>query len=428
MNRWKATLSSLAILAIAASCSILGGARQDAGWPGRPEGFSDRYSLEEMVVLSRHNIRSPLSGGGSVLSRITPHSWFEWTSKPAELSRKGAASEIRMGMFFRQWAGSERLIDKKIPLQEQTRFYANSLQRTVRTAECFLEGMFPGGGIEVERHMATYTMDPVFNPQTTGVDEGFRSLALKEIAAMGGRDGFRGIGRKMAENFRLMEDVLDMKDSPAALNDTTAFCLDDAQILIREHAEPAMRGGLKMAASASDALILQYYEEQDDARAAFGHRLGFGDWERIAEVKDWYQDVLFTGPAVARNVSRPLLQVIRSELLHKDRRFTFLCGHDSNLGSVMAALGVSSFSLPDALEKTTPIGAKLVFEKFLGRDGKEYADIMLVYAPANKLRRGSKFSLASPPSYIRLEISSLKANDDGLYLLSDLSAHIGSLL
>ena len=36
----------------------------------RPEGFAERYTREEMVILSRHNIRSPLSGPGSVLSRI----------------------------------------------------------------------------------------------------------------------------------------------------------------------------------------------------------------------------------------------------------------------------------------------------------------------------------------------------------------------
>ena len=66
-------------------------------FPSRPEGFRDRYTLSEAVVLSRHNIRSPLSGPGSVLSRITPHEWFSWTSAPGELSRKGAVLETQMG-------------------------------------------------------------------------------------------------------------------------------------------------------------------------------------------------------------------------------------------------------------------------------------------------------------------------------------------
>ena len=65
-------------------------------------GLSERYALDEMVILSRHNIRSPISGPGSVLSRITPHEWFQWTSAPGELSLKGGALEAEMGQFFRE--------------------------------------------------------------------------------------------------------------------------------------------------------------------------------------------------------------------------------------------------------------------------------------------------------------------------------------
>ena len=42
----------------------------------------DGYTLDRVVVLSRHNIRSPLSGIGSLLGDITPHEWFNWTIFP----------------------------------------------------------------------------------------------------------------------------------------------------------------------------------------------------------------------------------------------------------------------------------------------------------------------------------------------------------
>ena len=38
------------------------------------------YTLQQVVVLSRHNIRSPLSGGDSLLGKISPHTWFAWSS------------------------------------------------------------------------------------------------------------------------------------------------------------------------------------------------------------------------------------------------------------------------------------------------------------------------------------------------------------
>lgn len=41
-------------------------------WLERADGFQDKYELEQMVVLSRHSIRTPLVGKGSVLSRLRP--------------------------------------------------------------------------------------------------------------------------------------------------------------------------------------------------------------------------------------------------------------------------------------------------------------------------------------------------------------------
>ena len=59
------------------------------------------------------------------------------------------------------------------------------------------------------------------------------------------------------------------------------------------------------------------------------------------------------------------------------RKFTFLCGHDSNIAGVFAALDVEDYRLPNAIEKMTPIGAKFVVEKWLGDDGPidAYKDI-----------------------------------------------------
>lgn len=426
MRKLRLLFLALAFFALAVSCNKN---EPDIrpGWVERPSGFSNRYALDEMVVLSRHNIRSPLSGGGSVLSRITPHSWFEWTSKPSELSVKGGELEVIMGGFFREWVDQENLFDGKQPAANETRFYSNSLQRTIATTSNFINGMYPSSGFKVEHHMTLGTMDPVFNPQTTGVDDAFQTLALNEIAAMGGADGFVGLGRKMASNFTLLEQVLDIKDSPAAKNDTLTIATDDVKITIKDFAEPSMKGGLKMACSASDALTLQYYEETDDAKASFGHNLSFSDWEKITAIKEWYQEVLFTSPAVAKNVSALMINEIRSELLLPNRKFTFLCGHDSNLGSVMAALHCKKFDLTDALEKSTPIGGKLVFEKWHGKDGKEYIDMLLVYASASQLRAKSNLSLSTPPSYVKLEISGLPANADGLYRMDDFLAYLESL-
>ena len=86
------------------------------------------YQLKEMVVLSRHNIRSPLSGNGSALAKITPHKWFSWTSAPSELSQRGGELETMMGQYFRKRLEKEQLIPENYqPKEGEVRFYANSM-------------------------------------------------------------------------------------------------------------------------------------------------------------------------------------------------------------------------------------------------------------------------------------------------------------
>ena len=74
MKRFVLLLAAL-LSVVACSPRLAPGSTSSEGtaFMPRPEGFAERYAREEMVILSRHNIRSPLSGPGSVLSRITPH-------------------------------------------------------------------------------------------------------------------------------------------------------------------------------------------------------------------------------------------------------------------------------------------------------------------------------------------------------------------
>ena len=383
----------------------------------RPESFGERYTLKQVVVLSRHNIRSPLSGRQSALQRITPHEWYHWSSAPSELSLRGGALETMMGQYFRKWLVSEGLMrENEIPTEGTMRFYANSLQRTIATAQYFSSGMLPVANIRIEHHCELGKMDSVFAPQITDDSEAFKVLAQQQITAMGGEKGMVGIGEKMADNYKVLERVLDMDRSKACLEgDTCHFRTDDAHVYLIKYREPGMGGSLRLACQAADALVLQYYEEPDAVKAAFGHTLRWEDWESISAIKDWYGDVLFTAPVVARQVARPLLWTMLEELQTEGRKFTFLCGHDSNIGSVLAALDAEEYSLPMTIEKKTPIGCKLVIEKWEDTEGQVYAAINLVYQSTEQLRSMALLDLENPPMVFPIRLKGLSANADGLY-------------
>lgn len=390
----------------------------------RTADFHSRYTLKEAVVLSRHNIRSPLSGPESALGQLTPHEWFHWSSGKSELSLRGGVLETEMGQFFRKWLVSEGLISENhLPAEGTMRFYANSMQRTIATTQYFSSGLLPVANVEIEHHYDLNTMDPVFTPQLTAASDDYCARARQQIADLFGNGSLEGIGEKMAENYALLQDVLDVEQSAAwQTGGFSGFKVDDTNILLELNKEPGMTGSLKTACSASDALVLQYYEEPDELKAAFGHQLMLSDWEKISAVKDYYGDILFTAPLVAINVAHPLLQTILEELQTEGRQFTFLCGHDSNLGSVLAALGLSEYKLPQAIESKTPIGSKLVFEKWEGADGSQYAAINLVYQRVDQLRQMPLLMLDNPPMVFPVALEGLTANEDGLYKFSDLEA------
>lgn len=389
----------------------------------RSPEFKEKYTLKEVVILSRHNIRSPLSDNGSALGKLTPHRWTNWSAASSELTLRGGVLETMMGQFFRKWLVSEGLFTENyVPNADEVNFYANSMQRTIATAQYFSSGFMPIANVAVRHRYAPSKMDPVFFPRLTKVSEAFCSDAMNQIAAMGGKKGIRGINEGLEDSYRIIADVLDLKDSPACKSgETCAFDDYDTQIILKKGEEPALKGSLKLANSASDAFILQYYEEADAQKAAFGHDISISDWEKIARIKDVYGDVLFTAPVVAYNVAHPLLVYMNDELNSDARKFTFLCGHDSNIASVNAALEVEDYELPSSIEKKTPIGSKLVFEKWIDKSGNEFVAINLVYQTTEQLRNIEMLDLDHSPMVYQLQLKGLKLNADGLYSFEDVN-------
>ena len=376
------------------------------------------YRLCKVLILSRHNLRSPTVNGSRIVNSLTPHSWFHWTAGPGELSMKGAQLETIMGQYFRQWLESEGLIGANyVPEIGEMRFYANSYQRTIATARYFSSGMLPMANIHIERRLALNEADPVFLPETPdSFSDEFRARVKKEVETLG---GVQGIGKRLEPDAALVAEVIDFKDSEYAREKgISSFTANDLSFDIETL---RLTGSLRTAGRASDALTLQYYEaeENDTSQAAFGHELTFEQWQGIARVKDLGITQYFYLPTMARQFARPLLAVMRDELAENGRRFTFLCGHDVNLATVLPSLEVEEYTLRDTIEEKTPIGTKLVIEKRIGEDGEAYASLKLVYQSAEQMQSRAPLSLEHPPVIVPLHLQGLQTNEDGLYRFDD---------
>lgn len=94
---------------------------------------------------------------------------------------------------------------------------------------------------------------------------------MSEIEAQGGEDGLNGILENNAENFKVIENVLDFKNSEYAKeNGIKSFPLDNMKVSFNYGEDPKMQGSLKIGNSISDTLKLQFYEYPDGFDSSFG--------------------------------------------------------------------------------------------------------------------------------------------------------------
>ena len=384
----------------------------------------DGYTLEQVVILSRHNLRAPLSSNGSVPDELTTHDWIEWSAASSELTLKGGIEETSMGQYFRKWLDREGLIPENyVPKEGEVRFNARSKQRCIATARYFAAGMLPLADIEVEDPGDLSGTEDFMRPVLHFYSDEYVADATAQVAAMGGDAGFDGLAQQNRDVIKLIMDTVDMQDSEIYQSGKYGDVLaSDYGYAMEPDEEPDLTGAIKPPFQVADALILQYYEEPDAVRAAFGHALTDADWARIGAFMTTCLEMKHGAPLVAANITNPLLQELKGELTNEDRLFTFFCAHDCTVMGTLSALGVEDYELPESIETKTPIGVKLVFEKRRDREDQVWYRVSLVYRSTEQIRSGEMLTLDNPPLRYDLRFEGVETNADGLIAEADLLA------
>jgi len=372
-----------------------------------PEG----YQLQQVLMMSRHNLRAPLANNGSVLEQSTPNKWPEWDVPGGQLTTKGGVLEVYMGHYMREWLAEQGMVKSgECPAPNTVYTYANSLQRTVATAQFFVTGAFPGCDVPVHHQEKMGTMDPTFNPVITDDSAAFSEQAVaameKELSKL-----------QLTDSYQLLEKIVNYKDSPACKEKQQCSLVDGKNTFSAKYQqEPGVSGPLKVGNSLVDAFTLQYYEGFPMDQVAWGEIKSDQQWKVLSKLKNGYQDSLFTSPEVARNVAKPLVSYIDKALV-TDRtsapKITVLVGHDSNIASLLTALDFKPYQLHDQNERT-PIGGKIVFQRW--HDSKANRDLMkieYVYQSAEQLRNADALTLQAPAQRVTLELSGCPIDADG---------------
>lgn len=389
----------------------------------RSDDFHQKYTLSEVVIFSRHNVRAPMAEPGSFIGTITPHEWHDFGVKAKELTMKGGVLETINGQFFHQWVVSEGLFpENAIPTDEEVVFIANSKQRTISTARHFASSFMPMKTINVQHEGNLDTMDPLFSMNLdSDITEAEWAQIRKETAERYTPESIRQLSESLKPNYDLLSDVLDIKNSPAWSDGSfTGFNDHNSQIVYDLGKEPEVTASLNQACSPADALILQYYEETDPQKEAFGKTLTAEQWQAIYQLIHVKDVVRFCSPWVNRHVSKALRKYMADALQNTERKFTFLCGHDTNILNILRALRTKAYDTTNAIEIGTPIGSKIVFEKWTDASGNAFIGINHVYQTVEELRNNTLLNLNVTPNIISLQLEDMTPNEDGLYPLDQM--------
>ena len=85
----------------------------------------------------------------------------------------------------------------------------------------------------------------------------------------------------------------------------------------------------------------------------------------------------------------------------------------------LCALGAEPYTLPDCIESKTPMGVKILFERWRDREGQAWYRAELVYRNTEQIRESSELTLDNPPEKYTLSFEGVATNEDGMISEAD---------
>lgn len=380
-------------------------------------GMNNDYDLSQVLIISRHGLRAPLSDN-SELTSATPNKWPRWQTDAGLLTTKGGASEVFMGGYFKEWFIKTGLVEKNACMDDSLFVYTNSMPRTIATGQFFMDGAFPGCRVKIQTQKDRIKHDPLFYLSVKDKSADFVINNTRKI-----QDFINNSHLESA--YKKLEEVLDYKNSPECRGrkecnfngENNVISLDFGKVPSIEKG-PLSRGFLMV-----DAFILQNYEGFQDKDVAWGKIRDDDEWKQLARLRNTCIEAAYLQPEVARNIITPLVSRI-GELLplkrtDNNKKINVIVGHDTTIGSLLTALNVNDYELPGQFEHT-PIGGKVVFQRWTDKKtGKDFLKTEYIYQTTAQIRDLTPLSMQVPPMHVTLSFKDCPVDDNGFCPMED---------
>lgn len=369
------------------------------------------YELSQVLIVSRHGLRAPLTDGSELLVRATPYKWPHWETDAGLLTTKGGALEVFMGGYFKEWFVATGLTEKNSCADDSLFVYTNTMPRTIATGQFFMDGAFPGCRVTIETQKNSQDRDPLFYQSVKDKSESFIANNTKDILAFI-KDS------NLDPAYKKLEEVINYKDSVDCKENKACNLAAQANIVNLDFGkEPSIKGPLNTSFLMVDAFILQNYEGFPENEVAWGNIKTDAQWKLLARLRNSYIEAAYLQPEIAKNIISPLISKVAELLPEKmtanDKKINTIVGHDTTVGPLLAALDVNKYQLPDQFEHT-PIGGKLVFQRWTDKKtGHDYLKTEYVYQTTAQMRELTPLSLQNPPMRVTLSFKGCAPDANG---------------
>jgi 4-phytase/acid phosphatase len=355
--------------------------------------------LERVVMLMRHGVRPPTKDPASPEGTFA-QPWPAWSTKFGLLTRHGADGARLVGRYQRAALAARGLLPATgCPTPAMVDAEASAKQRTIKTAEAFLEGFAPGCGLTVAHPPEGSNDDPIFHPADSGTLVIDSNLALAASRAALPPGGVAALVESRRADLERLSQILGCC-KPVACPDTASSCKTLADVP-SELAAPAgdvtnLEGGLSIASTAAQTLLLEYVEGKPMSEVGWGRAsradierlLGFHTLKYVYEARPPY-----IGERTAAPAARRILNALQAA---EGPRLTLLAGHDTNIAQLSGMLDLH-WKIPSYPADDPAPGGAMGFELLRGAKGVQYVRVFYQAQSMDQLRNLTPLTVQAPP-------------------------------
>lgn len=342
---------------------------------------ADNLKLDRVILVMRHGVRPPTKAP-AMPANVTPERWPEWAVPPGWLTAHGTTAVTALGRVDRARLVQAGLLSARgCPEAGAVSIIADSDQRTIATADAWINGFAPGCAI-TNAHRPQGENDPMFSPLGNGVtlDPVAANAAVRTAIGAG---GLAAIDAQYKPLLHRLDAILCGARTTACGVGRTPTTLAEATPTDR----PKLRGALDLASTAAQILLLEYADGKPASEVGWG-RASAADVTAMSAFHALEFRLLARPLPIARANLALISKKIDEALTAPDAaRITLFSGHDTQIANLGGLLGVH-WRVPGFVQDDPAPGGALVIERL--SDGSKHAFVRVKYRaqPLATIRAG----------------------------------------